>query len=72
MTKRIEATDRSNTMTTFKKTYGWAWLCDFGLCQWAEPSRDALTSRSKPSPEAIPIRVELIPTLKKYREKTDA
>lgn len=49
------------------KTYGWAWLCDFGLCQWAEPSRKRLLKGSKPSPEAIAVRVELVPTLKKYR-----
>ena len=51
-----------------KRTYGWAWLCDFGLCKWAEPDKERLTERSKPSPEAIPIRVELVPTLKKYRD----
>jgi len=49
------------------KTYGWAWLCDFGLCQWAEPNRERLLRGSKPSPEAVAVRVELVPTLKKYR-----
>jgi len=40
--------------------FGYAWLCDFGLCYWAEPSVEALKSRSKPSPEAKPVRVRLI------------
>ena len=56
-------------MTGANKTYGWAWLCDFGLCQWAEPDRERLVKRSKPSPEAIPVRVELIPTRKEHRER---
>jgi len=54
-----------------KRAYGWAWLCDFGLCHWAEPNRDALHLRSKPSPEAIAIRVELVPTLTKYRAQIE-
>ena len=51
-----------------KRAYGWAWLCDFGLCSWVEPEKEVLISRSKPSPEAIPVRVELVPTLKRHRD----
>lgn len=39
----------------------WAWKCDFGLCQWAEPSRTQLIEDSdKPSSEAKPVLVRLI------------
>ncbi len=56
-------------MTRSQKGYGYAWLCDFGLCNWAEPYLTDLTSKTKPSPEAIAVRVELVPTLKRYRER---
>ena len=52
-----------------KRAYGWVWLCDFGLCYWAESSREKLLQEGKPSPEAKPVRVELVPTNKKVREK---
>jgi len=40
--------------------HGYAWRCDFGLCHWAEPSKAALTKTSKPSPEAVPVRVRIL------------
>lgn len=51
-----------------RRAYGWAWLCDFGLCSWVEPEKEVLTSCRKPSPEAIAVRVELVPTLKRHRD----
>ncbi|MCM3901041.1 MAG: hypothetical protein ND866_04985 [Pyrinomonadaceae bacterium] len=40
---------------------GWAWECDFGLCHWAEATRDHLVgSPDKPSPEAKPVAVVLV------------
>ncbi len=47
--------------------YGWAWLCDFGLCEWAEPTKEQLMRQSKPSPEAKPVYVALVP-VSQYRE----
>jgi len=32
----------------------------YAIKYWAEPSKDALMSRSKPSPEAVPVRVRLV------------
>lgn len=45
-----------------KNETAWVWLCDFGMCKWAEPTRKQLVARSKPSPEAKPIKVEFVPT----------
>ena len=42
-----------------KQVTAYAWLCDFGLCKWAEPTRDRLLAQSKPSPEAKVVRVYL-------------
>jgi len=41
---------------------GYAWLCDFGLCEWVEPTKDMLLGRRphKPSPEAKPVAVRII------------
>ncbi len=52
-----------------KRAYGWTWLCDFGLCCWVESDKKSLLEGSKPSPEAMPVRVELVPTNKRVREK---
>ena len=39
----------------------YAWLIAEGLCQWAEPTKDQLTSgRNKPSPEAAPVQVRIV------------
>jgi hypothetical protein len=40
---------------------GYAWLCDFGLCHWAEPDMAVLRGAGKPSPEAkaVPVRIVL-------------
>ncbi len=46
----------------------WAWICDFGLCRWAEPTRAMLVKTKKPSPEAKPIRVRLVPVERKARK----
>lgn len=42
------------------KTTGWAWLCDFGLCQWAAPTKKMLLKEKKPSPEAKPVKVIIV------------
>ena len=39
---------------------GYAWLCESGLCHWAEPEKGMLMSQHKPSPEAKPARVRLV------------
>ena len=50
-------------MKRHTKTYCWTWLCDFGLCSWVEPTKARLIGAdNKPSPEAVPVRVELVPT----------
>lgn len=48
---------------------GYAWLCDFGMCHWAEPEKLILKSRGKPSPEAKAVAVRII-TEKDYRKLT--
>ncbi len=49
-----------------KHPLAWAWKMDGGLCYWAEPSRKQLMAKKdKPSPEAIPVRVRLVP-VKEY------
>ena len=50
----------------FEHGVGWAWAIEhddgkWSLCHWAEPSKDRLTSRSKPSPEARAVYVYLTP-----------
>lgn len=40
--------------------HGWAWECDFGLCNWVESSREILLFNGKPSPEAKPVYVRII------------
>ena len=43
-----------------------AFECDFGLCRWAQPSRQELITRPdggpkpRPSPESKPVQVRLI------------
>ena len=44
----------------------YAWLCDFGLCHWAAPTKDALRREGAPSPEAYEVPVRII-TEKDYR-----
>jgi hypothetical protein len=48
-----------------RKAYGFAWAISgtkgWSLCQWAEPSKDRLERDGKPSPEAVMVRVELVP-----------
>lgn len=51
-----------------KRAIAWAWLCDFGLCHYAEPSYEDLARDGKPTPEARAIRVRLVPTTKKHRK----
>lgn len=44
-----------------KPVRAWGWLCNFGLCQWAEPTKQRLIDGRKPSPEAKLTLVRLIP-----------
>lgn len=39
----------------------WAWLCDFGICSWAYPTKEKLLEENKPSPEAKPIHIVMLP-----------
>lgn len=43
------------------RVFAWAWMCDFGLCQWSQPDKKRLLAERPPSDEAIPVRVELVP-----------
>jgi hypothetical protein len=52
-----------------RKVLAWAWLCDFGLCRWAEPDRERLIEKGQPSPEARPVRVELVYHKRKRKAK---
>ena len=45
--------------TPVKPVVAYAWLCDFGLCKWAEPDGRRLTEKGKPSSEARVVRVYL-------------
>ena len=45
----------------------WAWFCDFGLCKWAEPTRERLVAGGKPSPEARPVLVTMTVRVAKAR-----
>lgn len=41
---------------------GWAWAFGRSICHWAEPSReDLIRKNQKPSPDAIPVAVFLVP-----------
>ena len=58
------------------RAYGYAWIIRgtkpgdaWELCQWAEPSIEQLEARSKPSPEAQAVRVEIIPTRASVRNR---
>ena len=55
---------------------GWAWEFQYPdgswhLCHWAEPYKDWLDfdKNAKPSDEARKVRVELVPTSKRNRER---
>lgn len=43
-----------------KSERAYAWECDFGLCQWAEPTKEVLEMSIKPSPEAKAVRVRIV------------
>ena len=53
--------------TKIKPGHGWAWALDWNkngdwtLCHWVEPDRKRLVARSKPSPEARPVHVAIVP-----------
>jgi hypothetical protein len=46
-----------------RSTMAFAWKIDVvlgsGICQWAEPTREALKARGKPTPNAkiVPVRI---------------
>lgn len=45
---------------------GWAWACahgadQWGLCNWAEPTKEKLLATPKPSPDARAMRVTIWP-----------
>ncbi len=57
---------------------GWAWEFQYPngswhLCNWAEPFQVCLGRDDdfKPSPEARKVRVELVPTSKRNRQRYD-
>lgn len=39
---------------------GWAWQLEEGLCHWVEPTKERLTRKDKPSPEAKPVFVRIV------------
>ncbi len=45
----------------------WAWTVEGGLCHWAHPNRAVLMGTQKPSPEAKPVCVRLVPNVE-YRK----
>lgn len=55
-----------------KPELAWAWLCDFGLCLWAAPTRKQLVSDGKPSPEAVPVRVRISVIPKRTKRETQS
>lgn len=42
---------------TPERVLAWAWLCEFGLCKWAAPSKAQLLANEKPSPGAKAVTV---------------
>ena len=57
-----------------KTAYGWAWAMEWvegpgnwSLCHWAQPDRARLVGEAKPSPEAKPTAVAILPRAE-YRE----
>lgn len=60
-----------------RQGYGWTWEFkpmhgeDYHLCHWALPTKAVLLLEidSKPSDDARPIRVELVPTGKRNRKR---
>jgi hypothetical protein len=46
-TKRRKGQSGSKAMLA-GTVIAWAWKCDFGLCQWAEPDRERLSSARAP------------------------
>ena len=49
--------------------YGWAWSFEGGTCHWAAPNKEELLRERKPSPEAKPIKVALVPIQDWYRAR---
>ncbi len=41
----------------------WTWRLEGGLCYFADPGKDLLLMRGKPSPEAKPVCVRLVPNV---------
>lgn len=56
---------------------GWAWAIDFNdgkgwvMCHWAKSSKKGLLAGNKPSPEARPVYVAIVP-MRAYRARAKA
>jgi hypothetical protein len=55
-----------------KRSTAWAWAIHFGaekwkLVSWALPTKEALLASEKPSPEARPVRITIVPVSGMYR-----
>jgi len=63
--------------TQQRRGFGWTWEFQpehdgqWVLCNWAAPFKSVLLDdeHSKPSDEARPVRVELVPTSKRNRKR---
>ena len=49
--------------------YGWKDTSRRVLCFWAEPDKDRLRHRGRPTEDAVMVRVEIRPVTKKRRSK---
>ena len=54
-----------------KPGIAWAWAFGNELCHWAEPDRARLLAGGKPTPEAVPVAVYIVPrkSLRKGQRK---
>jgi hypothetical protein len=73
------ASKRARKPRAVQTGIGWAWafraLVGIGvpsgpwmLCHWAEPDRERLVRRGKPTDDAVPVRVRLVPITRKRRK----
>jgi hypothetical protein len=54
-----------------RKGHGWTWAIEEGrehwrFCNWVEPTKAKLLATAKPSPEARPCKVAIVPIRPSY------
>lgn len=67
----IWAFERGEEMSKPDHPIAWAWRFDSGLGAWTHAERDVLLLEGKPSPEAKPVCVRLVPNVEYQRLMRD-